>query len=147
MRTPGEPVTALTERTFTDRALDSRTGLMYYRARWYDPRLGRFIQADTVVPGAGNLQALNRYAYVLGNSLRYVNLTGNFSEDRRIKLYLQNEYGEKWERHFNVWKSDAIFREMLLLADYALQLVGKRAFWCPSDGCGTIPDESCGLWQ
>ncbi len=28
-------------------------GLMYYNARWYDPALGRFAQADTIVPGAG----------------------------------------------------------------------------------------------
>ncbi len=78
MRTPGEPVTALTERTFTGQALDSRTGLMYYRARWYDPRLGRFIQADTVVPGAGNPQALNRYAYVVGNPVRYNDPSGHW---------------------------------------------------------------------
>jgi hypothetical protein len=26
---------------------------MFYNARWYDPALGRFAQADTVVPGAG----------------------------------------------------------------------------------------------
>lgn len=25
-------------------------GLMFYSARWYDPALGRFAQADTVVP-------------------------------------------------------------------------------------------------
>ena len=70
-------VTALTERTFTGQALDSRTGLMYYRARWYDPRLGRFLQADTVVPGAGNPQALNRYGYVLNNPLRYTDPSGH----------------------------------------------------------------------
>ncbi len=26
-------------------------GLMFYNARWYDPILGRFVQADTIVPG------------------------------------------------------------------------------------------------
>ena len=56
---PGEPVSALTERAVTAQALDNRTGLMFYRARWYDPRLGRFIQADTIVPGAGYPQALD----------------------------------------------------------------------------------------
>ncbi len=78
MRTPGEPVTALTERTFTGQTLDSRTGLMYYRARWYDPRLGRFIQADTVVPEPGNPQALNRYAYAVGNPVRYNDPSGHW---------------------------------------------------------------------
>ncbi len=99
VRTPGEPVTALTERTFTGQSLDSRTGLMDYRARWYDPRLGRFIQPDTVVPGAGNPQALNRYAYVVNNPLRYTDLTGHIANDPNelnradeILRVLHNEY-------------------------------------------------------
>ena len=36
-------------------------GLMFYNARWYDPALGRFAQADSVVPGG--VQGYDRYAY------------------------------------------------------------------------------------
>ena len=43
--------------------------LMYYVARWYDPALGRFAQADTIVPGAGNPSAWERYAYVNNNAI------------------------------------------------------------------------------
>jgi RHS repeat-associated protein len=39
-------------------------GLMYYGARFYDPTLGRFAQADTIIPGAGNPGAWDRYAYL-----------------------------------------------------------------------------------
>ena len=35
-------------------------GLMYYNARWYDPYLNRFAQADSIIPGAGNPQAWDR---------------------------------------------------------------------------------------
>ncbi|HXF83850.1 MAG TPA: RHS repeat-associated core domain-containing protein, partial [Anaerolineales bacterium] len=35
------------------------TGLMDYKARFYSPSLGRFLSADTIVPEAGNPQALN----------------------------------------------------------------------------------------
>jgi len=50
---------------FTGQRLDDSTGLYYYGARYYDPVLGRLVQADTIVPDPGNPQALNRYAYVL----------------------------------------------------------------------------------
>ena len=46
-------------------------------ARLYSPILGRFLSADTIVPGPGNPQNLNRYAYGLGNPLRYTDPTGH----------------------------------------------------------------------
>ncbi len=51
---------------------------MDYSARWYGPSISRFVSADTIVHGAGNPQTLNRYAYVLGNPLRYHDITGNY---------------------------------------------------------------------
>ena len=63
---------------FTGQVLDGVAGgLYFYNARYYDPALGRFTQADTIVPEAGNPQALNRYSYVLNNALRYVDPTGH----------------------------------------------------------------------
>ncbi len=35
---------------YTGQRLDD-TGLLYYHARYYDPLLGRFVSADSVVPG------------------------------------------------------------------------------------------------
>jgi RHS repeat-associated protein len=52
-------------------------GLYYYGARWYDPAVGRFVQADTRVSNPGNPQSLNRYSYVLNNSLKYTDPTGH----------------------------------------------------------------------
>jgi hypothetical protein len=49
---------------------------MYYNARWYDPMLGRFAQADPIVPGPGNPLAFDRYAYVFNNPLIYVDPFG-----------------------------------------------------------------------
>jgi hypothetical protein len=39
--------------------------------------LGRFVSADTIVPGAGNPQAFNRYMYVGGNPLGRIDPTGH----------------------------------------------------------------------
>jgi hypothetical protein len=54
---------------------------MDYHARFYDPALGRFVSADTLVPSPGNPQSLNRYSYCFGNPLRYVDPTGHEIED------------------------------------------------------------------
>ena len=47
-------------------------------ARYYDPELGRFIQADTEIPDLSNPQSYNRYAYVLNDPLRYTDPTGHY---------------------------------------------------------------------
>jgi len=62
---------------FTGQRLDDETGLYYYESRYYDPDLGRFISADTVVPGAGDPQAFNRYAYVRNNPVVMVDPDGH----------------------------------------------------------------------
>lgn len=49
--------------------------LMFYNARWYDPALGRFAQADTVVPDG--VQGYDRYAYVNNNPIGYNDPTGH----------------------------------------------------------------------
>jgi RHS repeat-associated protein len=70
-----------TDYGFTGQRLDSSSNLMYYGARYYDPALGRFISADTLVPQPGDPQALNRYAYALNNPERYTDQMGHCSGD------------------------------------------------------------------
>jgi RHS repeat-associated protein len=61
---------------YTGQTLDEETGLYYYGARYYDPKLARFIQADSIVPTLGFSQAFNRYAYCYNNPLRLIDPTG-----------------------------------------------------------------------
>ena len=58
---------------FTGQEAETGVGSLYnYGAREYSPILDRFISADTIVPGAGNPQNLNRYSYAPGNPMTVV---------------------------------------------------------------------------
>jgi RHS repeat-associated protein len=79
-----------TLRRFTGQVLDSvGGGLYFYNARYYDPALGRFISADTIVPQPGNPQSLNRYSYAANNPVRFTDPTGHFTADE-ICTYFVN---------------------------------------------------------
>jgi RHS repeat-associated protein len=54
------------------------TGLMDYKTRMYDPYLKRFIQPDTIVPGAGNPQSWNKYTYANNSPVLYSDPSGHF---------------------------------------------------------------------
>jgi RHS repeat-associated protein len=55
--------------------------LYFAQARFYDPWIGRFTAADTLVPEPGNPQALNRYSYVYNNPLGFVDPDGMCAYD------------------------------------------------------------------
>ncbi|MEJ5312640.1 MAG: RHS repeat-associated core domain-containing protein, partial [Anaerolineae bacterium] len=86
---------------FTGQRADA-TGLMFYQARYYSAALGRFIQADTMVPSPANPQSLNRYSYVLNSPLRYTDPTGHFT-DEAIQEYLRSQYGKYWFFYWQIW--------------------------------------------
>ncbi|WP_413788523.1 MULTISPECIES: RHS repeat-associated core domain-containing protein [unclassified Methanoculleus] len=49
---------------FTGEQMDAETGLLYLRARYYDPETGRFISKDPFAGFDTVPPSLNRYAYV-----------------------------------------------------------------------------------
>jgi len=105
------PGTLPTTYNFTGQRLDG-TGLLYYGARYYAPRIGRFTQADTLVPDPANPQSLNRFSYVLNNPLRLVDHTGHFSEEAIVD-YLKRTYGKDWEERLAEWKANAVWWQTL----------------------------------
>ena len=57
---------------FTGREHEPETGLVYYRARYFDPKIGRFLSEDPIKFAAG----LNFYAYVENNPTNYTDPMG-----------------------------------------------------------------------
>ena len=52
--------------------------IYYYNARWYDPAIGRFMQADTLVPSHQGTQGFDRYAYTNNNPMKYTDPSGHW---------------------------------------------------------------------
>jgi len=66
-----------TDRQYTGQRREASLGFYDYVARQYDSALGRFLQADTIIPNPANPQSLNRYSYVLNSPLRYTDPSGH----------------------------------------------------------------------
>ncbi|ERN39815.1 RHS repeat-associated core domain protein [Rubidibacter lacunae KORDI 51-2] len=65
---------------FTGRERDEETGLHYYRARYYDPRTGRFLSEDPLGFGAGDV---NLYRYVGNSPLNFTDPSGTIIQQIR----------------------------------------------------------------
>jgi len=61
---------------FTGEQMDDETGLIYLRARYYDPGTGRFITKDPFTGFISDTQSLNRYSYVKNNPGNFIDPLG-----------------------------------------------------------------------
>lgn len=84
---------------FTGREYDSETGLYYYRARYYRPEIGRFLQTDPI----GYTASLNLYAYVGNNPIMRVDPLGLLS----VAFYNTDESQFKHSARYAVGKKHA----------------------------------------
>ena len=69
-------ITNVTPRGFTGHEMLDGVGLIHMNGRIYDPRLGRFMQADPFIQAASDTQMLNRYSYVRNNPLNATDPSG-----------------------------------------------------------------------
>jgi RHS repeat-associated protein len=81
--------------TYAGREYDSKSGLYYYRDRWYDPRTGRFISEDPT-------PAVNLYPYAFNDPITYNDPFGaqalfeyqtRCAEDEEVFVYAGREEG------------------------------------------------------
>jgi RHS repeat-associated protein len=87
---------------FTGREYDKETGLYYYRARYYNPQIGRFLQTDAVGYKAG----MNWYAYCGNNSTNGIDPSGLIWEDASLRIILYDSSIKYWWEPFTSASSD-----------------------------------------
>jgi RHS repeat-associated protein/uncharacterized repeat protein (TIGR01451 family) len=104
-----------TEFNYTGQRKDAGTDLLFYNARYYDPTLARFVNADSIVPLSeqgtlqvdyheSNLRAmphapdmpqtLNRYSYVANNPLGATDESGHNHQVEKDKAYQHQQCQE-----------------------------------------------------
>ncbi len=71
---------------FTGREYDNFSGLHYYRARFYDGNLGRFISEDPIGFAGGDV---NLYGYVKSKPLKYRDPRGLDDADREFEEHIK----------------------------------------------------------
>ena len=147
----GTAFSDLTTRRFTgqyhEQALPGGEGLAYYNARWYDPQLGRFISADTLIPDHKNPQALNRYAYTYNNPIHLVDPTGHepcstgawgdcFPGSKASTNPYRGERRRAIVRHGKALKGNkslTSLEKFARLTEYAARFYGDRGRYTPQD--------------
>ena len=102
----------ITTRGFTGHEQLDGVGLVHMNGRVYDPELGRFLSADPFVQDTENLQAWNRYSYVLNNPLSFTDPDGFFFK----KLF--KAIGKAFGKIFKFIKAN--FKAILRIAITAL---------------------------
>lgn len=102
-----------TDHKFTSQIEDASIGLYWYNARAYDPAIGRFTCADSVVPSPRNPQSMNRYSYCYNNPVKYIDPSGHAAWDgqtladqpQHIQDMFTYHYGDnaaaRWEQEHN----------------------------------------------
>jgi RHS repeat-associated protein len=112
---------------FTGQRLDG-TGLYFYNARYFDPLIGRFINADSVIQSVANPQYLNRYSYCLNNPLTYTDPSGRiveFENETECMRYLTDALDNGSEIPEDIWEK-CMKRGKLRCAWYELSTVAPK---------------------
>jgi RHS repeat-associated protein len=94
-----------TDRGYTEHEHLDEVGAIHMNGRIYDPLIGRMMSADIMVPDAGNLQAYNRYSYVINNPLSLTDPSGFFFDKivSGVNDALSGGYAYIWSAFGNDW--------------------------------------------
>ena len=89
---------------YTGREFDSETGIYEYRARYYDPSSGRFLNEDPL----GFQIAPNFYPYVANDPMGHIDPSGLCPcNSHKVKLYYTPNYGGSGYPDYHWYRQDS----------------------------------------
>ena len=88
--------------------MDEGNGLLFVRARYYEPDSGRFLSKDPLPGMDGDTQAMHRFVYAGNNPVRFVDLSGLSplegghltKQQKRALMLLRQKYLALYERQW-----------------------------------------------
>ena len=132
---------------------DAEFGLKFYGARFYDSAVGRFVSADTVIPGG--TQGYDRYAFTYNNPLRYVDPSGHNPCDEQDEdadcVDATDDLIDQIQSNYDVnisggWDEDELLLLLISLNKLAAYLGGvanlNQAIQASLDAAGKNPFQS-----
>jgi len=78
---------------YTGKLEETRTGLHYFGARWFEPEIGRFLSVDPAPFSQDNVMTYNRYAYANNNPYRYLDPDGREAAQVGFSFRLPKLFG------------------------------------------------------
>ncbi len=111
------------------------SGLVYLRARYYEPTDGRFISKDIWSGDYFRTQSLNRWKYVEGNPVNYTDTSGRYI-DQTLNA-TQNPF-DRFDRTLNYMYSEMVHNSRSMSAEYMRSLLTASTF-CPEYLTGNDP--------
>jgi RHS repeat-associated protein len=136
---------------------EAEAGLYFYQARWYDPALGRFAQADTIIPGQDAI-SFDRYSYVRNNPINFNDPTGHIEAcEENCRIYSNDEMVQALRNMTSTQKRIAIqqyaislraeqkdsleaFKDLL---NYAGSLYNTTSLYTPGTVTNFVRDVTC----
>jgi RHS repeat-associated protein len=111
---------------YTGREWDDEIGLYYYRARYYDAEIGRFIAEDPISFNSGDS---NLYRYVGNNSLSYIDPTGKLSAELTALVGQSHPGSNKGSKDSSIWFFNTIsptYTKALSTATFWFYIITER---------------------